>query len=282
MLKNKNMKKLKLFAVLALAFTITIVTTSCQKDENKTIDNTSASADDAFAESLFDNITKIADEAYNTGSVGLKSTNDGMYLSDCATVTLDTTSFPHMLTIDFGEENCLCNDGRYRRGKILLSFTGRYWWPGTVLTYTFDDFYVNDNRVEGTKVITNMGYNDEGNYYFNVEVISVIHRIESGKTLSWNSSTVREWIEGATTWNRHDDVYLITGSSNGIRPNGNTWTREIVNPLRVEIGCKWIVSGTMEITPEGLPTRIVDWGNGECDNIITVIVNGVTYTVFLP
>lgn len=60
-----------------------------------------------------------------------------------------------------------------------------------------------------------------------------------------------------------------------------TWERDIVSPLRIQLSCRWIVSGTVEIRPESLPLRILDFGNGECDNIATVLVNGVTYTIFL-
>jgi len=275
------MKNLKLIISITLLFGIVAFTSSCNKDEQKTPDNTSVSADDALAESLFDDVTNIANEAYERGAGGLKSADGGYYLSVCATVTLDTTVMPRVLTIDFGDVNCLCQDGRYRRGKILVTFNGRYWWPGTVITYGFDNYYVNDNQLDGTKVITNMGFNDEFHLYWDIQVVGIIN-LASGGTLSWNASKEREWEAGFQTHTPFDDVYLITGSSNGIRPSGETWTRDIVNPLRIEIGCRWIVSGTMEVTPEGLSTRIVDWGNGDCDNIITVVVNGNTYTVFLP
>ncbi|MCF6334259.1 MAG: class I SAM-dependent methyltransferase [Spirochaetales bacterium] len=91
-----------------------------------------------------------------------------------------------------------------------------------------------------------------------------------------------EWIEGVDTFILRDDVYLITGEADGIRANGYTWEREIINPLRKEIGCKHFVSGTVEMRPEGLSIRLLDYGNGECDNIATVIIDGVVYTIMLP
>lgn len=274
------MKSLKFFTLFLVILGVAVLV-SCNKEDKKIPDDTSVSADDALAESLYDDVANIANDAYENGSDGLKSSTESLYLNGCATVTLDTTVFPRELTIDFGPENCLCRDGRYRRGKILVTFNGRYWRPGTVRTYGFDGYYVNDIGVDGTKVITNMGFNEDGHPYFNIESVGVITR-PSGATFSWNSSKVREWIEGYTTRPRLDDVYLITGNSTGIKANGLTWSREIINPLRVEIGCRWIVSGTMEIAPEGLPVRLVDWGSGECDNIITVLVNGNVYTKFLP
>ncbi len=273
------MKNLSYLISITLIFSL-VIFSSCKKDETEKPDNTSVSADDALAESLFDDVSNFADKAYENGSTGLKSSEAG-YLSGCVTVTLDTTVMPRVLTIDFGEENCLCQDGRYRRGKIIVTFNGMYWWPGTVKTYGFDNYFVDDNQLDGTKVVTNMGFNSAQHMYWDIQVTGIIN-LASGGTMSWNASKEHEWYDGYQTYTPSDDVFLVTGTSDGIRPSGETWTRVITNPLRYEAGCKWLVSGTMEVTPEGLPTRVVDWGNGECDNIITVVVNGNTYTVFLP
>jgi hypothetical protein len=194
---------------------------------------------------------------------------------------LDTTIFPHELTIDFGDVNCLCNDGKYRRGQIIITFTGRYRHPGTVITHGFENYYVNDNSVDGTKVVTNMGENDNGNLYFTIEVVGVVQRVRDSSTFSWNSSRVREWIQGSDTPNRWDDIYLVTGTAHGTRPNGLTWEREIINPLRIELACRFIVSGTVELRPQDRPVRLLDYGSGECDNIATVLINGITYTIYL-
>jgi hypothetical protein len=270
---------LMLVAILGSA----VMITSCNKEDDiQTEDTTVIAKDDSFAESVFERVTDIADEAYNLSSGQLKSTEwNRIFLSACATVTLDTTVMPRVLTIDFGDTNSLCLDGRYRRGKILVTFNGRYRHPGTVITTGFDEYHVNDNKVDGSKVLTNMGFNDDGNMYYTIEIVGVIYKANNGGTLSWNSSRVREWIQGFDTFNPWDDIYLITGTADGIMPGGYTWEREIINPLRVELACRFIVSGTVEIRPQDRPVRILDYGNGDCDNIATVIVNGVTYTIYL-
>lgn len=275
------MKRLNLFLGLALIAVFAIFITGCKKDTIKLEDN-NLSQDDAYAESTFENVSDISDEAYSIGTGQDLKANpiNRIFLSDCATVTLDTMAFPRVMTIDFGEENCLCNDGKYRRGKILVSFTGRYRHPGTVITTTFDNYFVNDHQVEGTKVVTNMGKNENNNLYFTIEITGIIHK-DDGSTFTWNSSRVREWIQGANTPNRWDDIYLITGTAQGTRPNGLTWEREIIIPLRVELACRFIVSGSIELRPEGRPVRLLDYGNGDCDNEATVTINGETYTIYL-
>ena len=254
---------------------------SCTKD-NPADTSFTAVQDDAYAESIFDNVTSITDEAYSLSSTSFKSTEERIFLSNCATVTLDTTVFPRVLTIDFGDTNCLCNDGRYRRGRILVSFTGRYYQPGTIITTTFDNYYVNDNQVEGTKVVTNNGFNDQGHLSWTISVNSIITLANGDGTISWESQRTREWVEGFTTpYDRWDDVFLITGQASGERASGLKWTREITNPLKVKLACRFIVSGTVQINPEGMPMRTLDYGDGECDNIATVTVDGNTYTINL-
>ena len=276
------MNQIKIKQLLAISLSLAIFMTSCQKDEATPDGDTGFSNDDAFAEGIFDDVSNIADEAYDLGSDNLKSGNElTVYLGSCAEITLDTVADPRELIIDFGEENCLCNDGKYRRGKIIISFTGRYKKPGSVITTGFDDYYVNDHQVDGTKVVTNMGENEDGNPYFSIVVTGVVYLADDGGTLSWNANKTRTWVEGYETRRIRDDVYLIDGSADGIRPSGITWEREIVNALRKEMNCRWIVSGTVEITPEDRPTRILDYGDGTCDNIATVIINGVTYTITL-
>lgn len=273
------MKKISLALTIVMAALFML--SSCKKTNND--NDFSASKDDAFAEATFDNVTSIADEAYTLSTSGnFKSTEGRIFLSDCATVTLDTTVFPRVLTIDFGDTNCLGNDGRYRRGKILISFTGRYWHPGTIITTTFDEYYVNDNQVEGTKVVTNNGFNYNGNMNWDIAVNGIITLANGGGTIRWNSQKGREWIDGIQTpFNRWDDIYFITGQATGRRANGLHWSRQITNPLRIELACRFIVSGTVEINPEGKPVRILDFGDGTCDNIATVTVNGNTYTIHL-
>lgn len=45
--------------------------------------------------------------------------------------------------------------------------------------------------------------------------------------------------------------------------------------------CKYIVEGTIKYLLDGEVVAIVDYGNGECDNIATKTVNGETYEIEL-
>jgi hypothetical protein len=56
---------------------------------------------------------------------------------------------------------------------------------------------------------------------------------------------------------------------------------EITDPLRVEIGCPWLVSGDLEVRPEGLSSRVVDYGDGNCDSKVVVTVNGNQHEIYV-
>ncbi len=277
------MKRSKLFSGIAAIALAAAVFSGCQKEKDIELDEKAVSKDNAYAEKAFENVGDIANEAYDMGSGNYLKSYPGnrIFLSDCATVTLDTNVFPYKLTIDFGDENCLCLDGKYRRGQIIITFNGRYRHPGTIITHTLQDYFVNDKSIVGTKVVTNMGENDNGNLYFTIEISGIVQRPDDEGTFTYNSSREREWIQGSDTGNPWDDIYLLTGTASGTRPSGLSWEQEITSPLRLELACRFIVMGTIEIRPQDRPVRILDYGTGECDNIATVTVNGQTYTIYL-
>ena len=273
-------------SIFTLFFSLTITGiffAGCSKDKKVTeqTEEITTVQDDANAEKIFSDVSDIADQAYYSTQFTKSTDSNGDIIGSCATITIDTIGFPRTITIDFGETNCLCADGRYRRGKILVSFTGPYREEGTVITHTFDNYFVNDNQVLGIKTVTNAGKNENNHTYFTIAVDGTIIKANNGGQITWISNREREWILGEETPIRFDDVYLITGESHGTTASGNNYNLVITSPLRREIGCKYFVSGTFEFTPEGRPTRILDYGDGECDNIATVTVNGNTHTIYL-
>lgn len=262
-------------------FTIFLVA-SCKR-ESKNIDkDTTPASDNAMAERFFNEIKSIADQAYS-GTLSLyKSTHDTLIFG-CATVIRDTNTNPRTIIVDFGNVNCLCNDNKTRRGKIITTYTGNYRDSGTVITHVPQNYYVNDNQLTGQKTVTNKGRNGNGNLWYEIVVNGNIIKANNGGTIVWNSTRQREWIAGESTmFNWLDDEYLITGSANGIQPTGNTFIVVITSPLKVKLNCWNIVSGTIKISPQGKPDRIIDYGNGTCDNQATVTINGITYNIALP
>lgn len=276
------MKTLKNFIPALLVLSIAFIS-SCKKDRDD-LDDTTVASDNEQGETFSNDVMNIADNAAKTGSAGLRtSAAEVAYesLGQCATITHDTVANPRMLTIDFGPVNCLCADGRNRRGKIIVTYTGRYFEAGAVKTMNFDNFYRNDNKLEGTRTITNNGLDSQGRMNWTVNAQNMKITKSNGKVHTWNSVRTRTMLSGNDTQNWNDDVYEITGTTTGVNANGVNYTADITKPLRRALSCRWIDSGTIEITPEGRVTRTVDFGNGNCDDQATVSVRKRTRNITL-
>lgn len=293
-MKNRNLNFLMLF-VLA----ISMVTFSCKKEkeeEELEVNNETATAqDNAIAQNMFDDVKKVVEESANDEG---QSGKVGNFFGTCASVTInpnwiDSTQYwPKTMTIDFGTSNCTGNDGINRRGKLIVTLTDRYRNAGSVLTVNPQNYFVNDHQIEGTKTLTNNGRNGSNNLTFTVQVTNGKITFPTGGSTTWSSTRTNEWIAGeSTTWYNSggllaalcDDVYLITGSANGVNRNGVSYSVNITSPLRKELCCRWIVSGKLDVIPGGgLLTRSVNYdptNTGACDAIASVTIGGNVFTV---
>ena len=279
-------KYIFIFSIL-LFTSLTFVYFGCKKDKTDT--DQRAAMDNSIAENAFNDVFMQVDcAAKETSFAGAKITQ--IDSSNCETITItpfDSITWPKTLTIDFGSSDCLCSDFKYRRGKIIATLSGRYGDSASVINISLNQYYVNDYLIEGTKTIKNLGrvgtYDNENNLMYSVIVSNAKIIPPNGKTISWNSTRTREWIEGeSTATNWMDDVYRISGSAYGIDQNGNSFKVNITTPLRIALNCQWVESGTVEIKPQNLVLRTVDYGNGNCDDQATVTINGTTYNFTMP
>jgi hypothetical protein len=77
--------------------------------------------------------------------------------------------------------------------------------------------------------------------------------------MTYTSTRVRTWTDGFTTlFNRFDDEYDITGTAEGVFSSGGGYTANITSAVHIKVGCGFPVSGTVEITPQSNPVRVLD------------------------
>lgn len=276
------MKTIRIISGLLLMAGMTVLYSGCKKDSASTSNtDTTAAQNNFMAESAFDNASHWSDIAMANASLK-SSLTDTVYMGTCVLASLNLTSIPYHLVIDFGQTNCQCDDGKYRRGKILVQFNGSYWAAGTVITYSFEDYYIDNNQITGTKTVTNKGRNASNHLWWETVVSGSVIKANNGGTFTWNSTRQHEWFEGESTmfvwW---DDVYLITGSAGGTGIDGKTYSISIINPLRKKLNCEWLQSGTLTLQVQDQHLVTLDYGSGTCDNVATVTVNGQTYTINL-
>ncbi|TVT41282.1 hypothetical protein FNT36_07445 [Hymenobacter setariae] len=202
-------------------------------------------------------------------------------LPPCATRTYDAAT--RTLTLNFGTTNCLCPDGRYRRGVITAVFSGPYRQAGAVVTINRTNYFVNDNQHLGTRIITNLG---SGSFDLVVQNASIIFA-NGGGTTSWSSQRRYTRTAGFGTPSILDDVYSITGSLTGTNRRGISYTAAIQQPLikKFAVGCaRHFVVGTIELTNTNAKAMLLNYdptGTQACDNVASVTQNGRTYTIYL-
>ncbi|HVA98622.1 MAG TPA: hypothetical protein VNG53_06975 [Bacteroidia bacterium] len=114
----------------------------CKKSSSSPQDtDTESGTDDSQANLFSQDASNISDNAAK-GQTTYRPQQQGNenVLSTCATVTNDTSVTPHVLTINFGTSNCMCIDGRYRRGEIIVNYSGRYFDSASVHTLSFSNY----------------------------------------------------------------------------------------------------------------------------------------------
>ena len=272
-MKNKLVK----FSLTALTISSFFFLYSC----NKTVSDVSnQETESVLAEKTYSDVYQISQEADNGSLNTYKFEEASDVMSTCATITKDTISSPHIITVNFGATNCLCEDGKNRRGSVIISYMGHYKDTGSVHNISFVDYYVNDNKVEGTKTVTNMGLNADGHTYFNIHVDGRIIKADGSGTIVWTSDRVREWISGESTTSRRDDVYRVTGSATGTTASGEPFTANITTPLTIDNSCRHrITAGIIENTRSSRGVRTIDYGTGACDDEATVTVGSRTRVI---
>ncbi|MBM3186540.1 MAG: hypothetical protein FJZ67_09570, partial [Bacteroidetes bacterium] len=64
-------------------------------------------------------------------------------LAPCAVVTESSNTFPKTVTIDYGT-GCVGQNGRTKKGKIIINVSGDMRVAGNTRSLTFENFYIND------------------------------------------------------------------------------------------------------------------------------------------
>ena len=269
--------------LIAAAFAVSC-TTSDLEPEPLTIDDANVAAD-LVAAADFEEVDDITANmmAITEGSLGGRVDGGGHDdRCSCADVTHDKEN--QTITIDFGD-GCAGPNGVVRAGKIIIKYDGMRFVPGSYWVTTFEDFYVNDRHIEGTRTVTNISEDIFAEPKFHIV-------LEGGK-VTWPDDTyaTRE-ADKIRVWKRADNPLLdevhvlaesITAGINREEVRYSTFVKEDLVFKRMCRGAKRgriPVAGVKEVT---LGDRVftVDFGDGECDTIVTITSGDQTQTVDL-
>ena len=273
--------KLKLSTLIAgLLIGLAVMLHSCKKDKEEETNNTQTEAAEL---SVANNIAEtMYDDVFNVVLLDGQSNNVAGRGNSCATVTLnnsDPDTYPKIMTLDFGP-GCTGFDGLTRKGKIIATLSGRIRTAGTSITISFDNYSVNDFKLEGEFSITN----NSGNNGLSFTTQTTNGKLTyPGGTLFYTHSGNHTLTQtaGAGTPSFLDDSFSLTGSGTTTSSLGNSLTVNITTALVKKATCANVVSGIEQFTYNNI-NGTLDFGDGSCDNQALLTIGSYHQTVTLP
>ncbi len=262
-MKILNLKLLLFLVVGSFLFT------SCNNSDNIDLSEPiSADETNIFveADNISDEVNNVIDDFFVEESLGARSEdNNPRDISSlgCMTRTVVVEGTIKTVTLDFGD-GCELPNGTVLSGKIILVHAVDTDVKSLTITYTFENFYFNELNIEGENTVVRVRENENGNPQSTLTVNMKI-TWPDGEFASRRGTKVREWIEGYDTRTFGDNVFLITGNWTTTFKNGTILSATIIEPLRREMACRFIVSGVVELQKNNRNGSL-NFGDGRCDN----------------
>lgn len=264
-MRNLNLRLLAFIAVGSLLIT------SCETDDTVDLVDVSEpiSADEIVALTEVDDISDDVNNIIDDYFVESETEDETEDLLPCLVKTFVLTDTTNTVTLDFGE-GCELPNGNVLSGKIIMNYAIDTDVNILTIAQTYENFYFNDISIEGGNTIVRIRENENGNPQSTVTF---------GTTITWPDGVsttregfkVREWIEGYDTRDWADNVFLFTGSWTLTFTDGivySSYSSNIIEPLRREMACRFIVSGIVEVQKLDM-SGTIDFGDGSCDDIAT-------------
>ena len=281
------MKLKKIFTLLSLPSLFLLP--SCLKEEDEPDPEIEAtfklSEDQAISESIHDDANVVFFEAAaNKGLLGSRTTQvlETTNSLSCANVTVTPNAFPKTIVVDFGTNGCTSIDGISRKGKITIVLSDSVFHPGATAVMSFDNYFAAGFKVEGTITWTNTSTPNG---------ISWSREIDNGRVIEplggyywWHEGTkyVTQTAGANTPLNLLDDVYSVTGNHTVTNPAGKLRTATITEAFIKPTTCHNVTKGKIKIQSTN-HYAIVDYGDGSCDRIATISIDGnPPRTILLP
>jgi outer membrane murein-binding lipoprotein Lpp len=272
---------------LVLGLLLSLFILSCSKDDSNASSqslNSDEAKISANIDAISEDISQVVDDQFNAqaAAAGRSTTLPESILPPCATVTVVIANNTWTRTVTFAT-GCTLPNGNVVSGTIIVSGSTNFSQQSHTISYSFVDFYHNNILVQGNKtVVRNLQ---------STATLAAVHPVATMNidlTVTYPNANVyhrvgtrvRELIEGFETpmiW--LDNIFSISGSWTTTFSNG-TQSATITTPLIAKASCPRIVSGVIQIVRNN-NTGTIDYGDGTCDNLATVTINGVTTVITL-
>ena len=285
---------MKKFTLIALSFGLI---TSCSEDgvsgfsENlstttvmETINSIAfeEDIDELVSESMnLNSNASSARSADTTADKGPKKFMGDKY-GDCATVVEDEEN--NTKTITFSED-CEGKRGQTRSGTMIVTYSETQGEAGSFRQVTYDDFYLNGVKIEGTRRTEIISIDENGSKTMRTSMTDGKMIYEDGTFKTKNSEMTRY----THLENDEKQYSSLTGSKSAVSTEGVSFSMQITTPIKFVYNCddlgfrkrgKIPVEG-IKVSIDGDQTITTDFGDGTCDTLVEVTKDGEVETVDL-
>jgi len=269
--------------IILLSTILFLFTVACNTDEERAIDQNDQAVfeGEESLESLFDAVESVTYSALNYADA-----NNGGRLAiitdpeiACA-IGLSGNAEAGRIEIDFGT-GCEGPDGKIRKGIVVVEYSGSWLEPGATITTVTNNFFVDDLKVEGTRVLENISAT------MNELKYSVV--LTNGKII-WPDETfitrVTDRVHTISFGDSFQDYILeVEGTAAGTTRLGTGYESATVEPLLFKSSCRGAIYLPVQgIKTINVPDRreiTVNYGSGDCDDSFTVSIGNYTAAVVL-
>jgi len=287
-MKNKLFKSTSILIISAA-----VLITSCDNDDRITAQDTQDIAEEAVTDSYFQDMDDMAGVAVETPAEedfnGGRTKNDFTFKirdnrfvcsgdSIVATFERFNDSSPDVpkgkITVDFGT-GCTDLRGNTRKGKVIFTFSGKRFTPGSTLVITGENYEINGVKLSGMRTLTNVQDNVNSAPRYNSVLTNGLAVFDDNSEATRESDITFEWIRAA---NPLDDMLIIEQSStaSGTTRRGRNYEMSLLEELHYKRFCGIAVDGIKRFVIDEAKEITIDYGDGNCDRTVTITVNGVT------
>ena len=278
-----------------------LMLTSCSKNNDvlnsgDTQNVNSESVSDSYTSETSDMgtsvVSNISPTRYGSGRVDGAVTGLGDKDSRLTGATITITPGPNstkdnpngVITIDFGADGKTTN-GVLRKGKILISYSGRKNAGQSTRTLRYDGYSRNGVVFDNLMVFTQTNTATAGT----VDSTHFHHVLDGGKLTFPDGTTILRQANFDVTLDYVAKTLTLSANANalhsasGTTRAGKEYTMDINTPLVYKTECLATkvyiaVSGEKTITA-GLVAYKINYGDGVCDNTVTITVGGKSATI---
>ena len=238
--------------------------------------------DELVSESMRLTSTSLSARNYDSSAAKDPKKFKGDKYGECASVVEDEEN--NTKTVTFSED-CEGKRKQIRSGSIIISYSELKDEVGSFREVTYDNFYLNGVKIEGTRRTEILSLDENGSRTMLTTVTDGKMIYEDGTFKTKNASMTR-YIH---VENEEKMYSTLSGNKSGVSTEGVEFSMEITTPIKFVYDCddlgfkkrgKIPVEG-VKVTIDGEQTITTDFGDGTCDTLVEVTKDGEVETVDL-